>query len=128
MIYSMKSQQENMAQAEEQDPGSAYANEGERTAIGDHAIKTFTDNYPKNENVGEFYNVVTAEGYDEWARRVNFNEPYYIIAEVARLATESGEKQINLLDVGAGTGIIGHKLAEKSLGKPLVCTGIDAST
>ena len=94
MIYSMKSQQENMAQAEEQDPGSAYANEGERTAIGDHAIKTFTENYPKNENVGDFYNIVTAEGYDEWARRVNFNEPYYIIAEVARLCTESGEKQI----------------------------------
>ena len=117
-----------MAQAEEQDPGSAYANEGEKTAIGDHAIKTFTENYPKNENVGDFYNIVTAEGYDEWARRVNFNEPYYIIAEVARLATESGEKQIKLLDVGAGTGIIGHKLAEKSLGKPLVCTGIDAST
>ena len=75
-----------MAQAEEQDVGGAYANEGAKTAIGDHAIKTFTEAYPQKDNVGDFYNVVTAEGYDEWARRVNFNEPYYIIAEVTRLA------------------------------------------
>lgn len=53
--------------------------------MGDRAIEQFTSNYPTTDNVGEFYDGITAEGYDEWARRVNFCEPYYIVDDVERI-------------------------------------------
>lgn len=30
-------------------------------------------------NVADFYNDVGADGYDEWAKAVNFNEPEHIV-------------------------------------------------
>ena len=58
---------------------------GQTTEAGDKAVRAFTEEYPDGDSVGQFYNGISAEGYDEWARRVNFNEPYYIVDEVARL-------------------------------------------
>ena len=89
------------------------------TADGDHAIEQFTNNYPGNENVGQFYNGLTPQGYDEWARRVNFCEPYRIVDEVTRLirdVPDSGLTETSTaLDCGAGTGLLGLKLSEKGL-------------
>lgn len=95
------------------------------TSEGDFAISQFTRNYPTSEGVQSFYEGLSAKGYDEWARRVNFCEPYYIVDEVARLiATKSfaeagastaivetqPPRKLRMLDVGAGTGLIGWKL------------------
>ena len=57
-----------------------------KTEDGAFAEQQFAENYPTNENVGDFYNNLTPEGYEEQMRRVNFNETYYIIDEVVRLA------------------------------------------
>ena len=95
---------------------------------GDFAIQQFTVNYPNDANVGTFYDGLTHTGYDEWARRVNFTEPYHIVDEVARLVKESDKAKLKVLDVGAGTGLLGLKLHEKSECKDkLEFTGIDAS-
>ena len=32
------------------------------------------------ENVSKFYNEIGADGYDEWAKHVKFNEPENIVA------------------------------------------------
>lgn len=85
------------------------------TQDGDRAIKMFTEKYPSDEKVKDFYEGLTPQGYDEWARRVNFNEPYYIVDEVARLITTNSfgagtARKVKMLDMGAGTGLIGMKL------------------
>ena len=63
-------------------------------------------------------------------RRVNFNETYYIIDEVVRLASESevvsSDDKFEVFDVGAGTGIVGQKLVDEHSFKPIV--GCDASS
>lgn len=74
---------------------------------------------------------MSAQGYDEWAIRVNFNEPYHIIDEVERLIKDTSSGvcgSSKILDCGAGTGLIGLKLAKKGLPTPLKITGIDASS
>ena len=87
---------------------------GPITADGDHAIAQFTNAYPETDNVGQFYNGLTPEGYDEWARRVNFCEPYKIVDEVERLVNDASIANVTsgckALDVGAGTGLLGLKL------------------
>ena len=91
----------------------------ERTGSGDKAINEFTVNYPKPDQISDFYNNITAEGYDEWAVRVNFCEPYEIINEVDRLIKDEAVLQLtttsHMLDCGAGTGLLGDKLKQKGL-------------
>lgn len=122
MLYMMREKRDAQAAV-----GEEYRSEGPVTRVGDNAIKQFTDNYPKSDNVGQFYDGLTPQGYDEWARRVNFNEPYYIVDEVARLVRESGNPKPQMLDVGAGTGLIGLKLHEKPEGRKVEIIGVDAS-
>ena len=55
------------------------------TEDGDFALEKFTNDYPSSDNIGQFYNGLTPQGYDEWAIRVNFIEPYHIVDEVDRL-------------------------------------------
>ena len=103
---------------------SSYSN----TSDGDYAIAQFTDHYPEKTNVGHFYNGLTPQGYDEWARRVNFCEPYKIVDEVARIASEgTASAPLRMLDCGAGTGLLGLKLHEKGVTN-LKIQGCDAST
>ena len=60
-------------------------------------------------------------------RRVNFNETYYIIDEVVRLASlEDSSNKFEVFDVGAGTGIVGRRLVAEHSFQPLV--GCDASS
>lgn len=65
----------------------ASVEESKTTADGDFAIEQFTTNYPTADTVKTFYENLSAEGYDEWAVRVNFCEPYKIVDEVVRLTT-----------------------------------------
>mmetsp|Transcript_27614 Transcript_27614/g.34276 ORF Transcript_27614/g.34276 Transcript_27614/m.34276 type:complete len:107 (+) Transcript_27614:234-554(+) len=67
------------------------------------------------ENVAEWYAGFTPEGYNEWARVVNFTEPYHIIDTVAKPESEGGlslPKTARVLDIGSGTGIIGQALQQ----------------
>ena len=98
----------------------------QNTSDGDYAIDQFHVNYPEKDNVGHFYNGLTPQGYDEWAKRVNFCEPYKIIDEVARIASE-GTVPLRMLDCGAGTGLLGLKLGDKGVTN-LNITGVDASS
>jgi len=42
---------------------------------GRHVVEQFYTNIPKQEDVAEWYAGFTPEGYNEWARVVNFTEP-----------------------------------------------------
>ena len=99
------------------------------TQDGDHAIQQFEENYPDTGNVGQFYDGLSPEGYDEWAKRVNFNEPYFIIKEVEKIANNveipTVTKQSALLDVGAGTGLIGSKLSASGFDNMVACDASD---
>ena len=48
------------------------------TEEGRHCIDQFYHLKPM-DRVAEFYASFTPEGYNEWARVVNFTEPYHII-------------------------------------------------
>ena len=65
---------------------------------------------------------MTPEAYEEEMSRVNFNETYFIIDEIVRVAA----KDDLIFDAGAGSGLMGRKLVGDHGFKPLV--GCDAST
>ena len=94
------------------------------------AVNQFTHHYPENDKVGEFYNQLTPQAYDEWSNYINFNcEPFRIVDEVVRLTRDTasgGRSTLRVLDVGAGTGILGRKLRENGL--HLDIFAIDASS
>ena len=64
---------------------------------------------------------MTPEGYEEQMNRVNFNETYYIIDEIARIANTDDA----VFDAGAGSGLMGRKLVREHGFRPLI--GCDAS-
>lgn len=54
-----------------------------------------------------------SEGYDEWAKVVNFTEPFEIIRQVDKMAQDNlVSKDGEQLDIGAGTGVIGRELGK----------------
>ena len=70
-----------------------------------------------------FYDGLTPEGYDEWAIRVNFSEPYHIVSEVERLTkdvTSGVTSTARVFDIGAGTGLLGMKLKERGLNLDII--------
>ena len=94
----------------------------ESTSDGAEAARLFLDHYPENATVGHFYSNMTPAAYEEEMNRVNFNETYFIIDEIVRIASE-----IDLIfDAGAGSGLMGRKLVGEHGLRPLV--GCDAST
>lgn len=88
-------------------------------AAGKKAVEMFYDiktGKYSAEKINDFYNEMGSHGYDQWAKVVNFTEPYEIIRQVYQTEEEGGlnlSKDAALLDVGAGTGIIGRNLAEQ---------------
>ena len=46
---------------------------------GRHVISQFYNAIPAQEDIKEWYAGFTPEGYNEWARVVNFTEPQHII-------------------------------------------------
>ena len=85
-----------------------------RHAEGRHVVEQFYNNIPKQEDVKQWYAGFTPEGYNEWARVVNFTEPAQIIGNVKLEAPEglSIPRDAVCLDIGSGTGIVGQALKE----------------
>ncbi len=82
---------------------------------GRHVIDSFYNNLPEQKDVAEWYAGFTPEGYNEWARVVNFTEPFHIIDQVKLPETEGGlslPRTACCLDIGSGTGIVGQALQE----------------
>ena len=83
------------------------------TEDGRFVINQFYTNLPEQKDVAQWYAGFTPEGYNEWARAVNFTEPYHIIDQVTK-KRELGGLSLNrnavCLDVGSGTGIIGQAM------------------
>ena len=68
------------------------------------------------EKINDFYNEMGIDGYDQWARVVNFTEPYEIIKQVHAPQEEEClemPKDAKILDVGAGTGVVGKNLSRE---------------
>jgi SAM-dependent methyltransferase len=107
-----------MAQVEEQKQARFEAGDEKdtascRTEEGRFVVDQFYRNLPEMENVKEWYAGFTPEGYNEWARVVNFTEPYHIIDQACKSAEEGGmgiERSALVLDVGSGTGVIGQAM------------------
>ena len=72
--------------------------------------------------MGHFYSEMTPEGYEEQMNRVNFNETYYVIDEIVRVASTDDV----VFDAGAGSGLMGRKLCGDHGFSPLI--GCDASS
>ena len=83
------------------------------TEEGRFVVNQFYSNIPRMENVKEWYAGFTPEGYNEWARVVNFTEPQHIIDTVVKCGAEGGlelPRDSVCLDIGSGTGIIGQAM------------------
>ena len=80
---------------------------------GKFCIQQFYSNLPEQKDVAQWYAGFTPEGYNEWARVVNFTEPYHIIDQVVKPEEEGGlsiPRTVRCLDIGSGTGVIGQAL------------------
>ena len=86
-----------------------------RHAEGRFVIDQFYNNLPEQKDVAQWYAGFTPEGYNEWARVVNFTEPYHIIDQVKNSEQEGGlsiPRQVCCLDIGSGTGVVGQALQQ----------------
>ena len=85
------------------------------TDEGRQAVAAFYNDLRPQEEVKEFYAGFTPEGYNEWARVVNFTEPYHIIDQVCKSEEEGGlglPRSHKILDIGSGTGVVGQALQQ----------------
>ena len=84
-----------------------------RTEEGRHVIDQFYNNLPEQKDVAQWYAGFTPEGYNEWARVVNFTEPQHIIDQCTKSTEEGGmgvSRDAICMDIGSGTGIIGQAM------------------
>jgi len=80
---------------------------------GRYVISQFYNAIPAQKDIAQWYAGFTPEGYNEWARVVNFTEPYHIIDQVRKTVEEGGmncSRDSVVMDIGSGTGIIGQAL------------------
>ena len=80
---------------------------------GRFVVDQFYNALPAQADVAEWYAGFTPEGYNEWARVVNFTEPQHIIDQCVKSTEEGGmgiSRDAVALDIGSGTGIIGQAL------------------
>lgn len=83
------------------------------TVEGRYVIDQFYDNIPDPADVKQWYAGFTPEGYNEWARVVNFTEPRHITDMVCNCKQTGGlelPRSSVCLDIGSGTGIIGQTM------------------
>lgn len=84
-----------------------------QTEEGRFVIDQFYNNLPEQKDVAQWYAGFTPEGYNEWARVVNFTEPQHIIDQCTKSSNEGGlqlDRSAVVMDIGSGTGIIGQAL------------------
>ena len=84
-----------------------------RTEEGRHVIDQFYNHLPEQKDVAQWYAGFTPEGYNEWARVVNFTEPQHIIDQCIKSAEDGGmglSRDSVCLDIGSGTGIVGQAM------------------
>lgn len=70
--------------------------------------KDYFDMPKDNQKIGVYYDKMTPELYDAMMGSVNYTEPDEIAKSCGELKLDAN---IKILDVGAGTGLIGTKLA-----------------
>jgi ubiquinone/menaquinone biosynthesis C-methylase UbiE len=80
---------------------------------GRFVISQFYNALPAQEDIAQWYAGFTPEGYNEWARVVNFTEPQHIIDQCVKSTEEGGmgvAREAVCLDIGSGTGIVGQAM------------------
>ena len=98
---------------EERKEGDIETTEDGKRAVA--LLYQLTDEKFSHDNINDLYNEMGSAGYDEWAKVVNFTEPFEIIKQVSNSKDEdclAMDKGAELLDIGAGTGIIGRELTK----------------
>lgn len=99
---------------------SKHQLERARNEEGKHVIEQFYNNLPEQKDVAQWYAGFTPEGYNEWARVVNFTEPFHIIDQVVKSQEEGGlglSKDSEIMDIGSGTGIVGQAMQNGGFSK-----------
>ena len=76
------------------------------------------------ENVGEFYNEIDPDGYDEFVKAIKYTEPEHLVKLIGADCVVDMDPASEILDVAAGTGHIGVLLKAKGFTN---ITGVDAS-
>lgn len=88
-------------------------------------MQKFASEHPNQENVGEYYDNIAGETYDEFIERINFIDPYHVAkviqnpAPEVEVAPETGTvnygylntpRDAAIFDIGCGTGFMGKLL------------------
>ena len=76
----------------------------------DHVFEQFQQNAPAASNVGEFYDSLNPEGYLRWKEEIDCKHPQKVVETIADPAMVPVSLDCAILDVGAGTGIVGNLL------------------
>jgi len=87
----------------------------------EHVFSAF-QSLPSKEQVGEFYNSFSSEGYQAWKEAINCEHPRKCVQTI--LDHVPLAKDAAILDVGCGTGIVGQLLSDAGFNN---IVGADAS-
>ena len=90
----------------------------------DHVFEQFQQNAPAASNVGEFYDSLNPEGYLRWKEEIDCKHPQKVVETIADPAMVQVSHDCAILDVGAGTGVVGNLLKQKGFTN---IVGADAS-
>ena len=87
---------------------SSLDNSSTKSAFSSDVVEKLYENMPTdNKQLVDFYDNTPPEIYDEFMGSVNYTEPDEIVKQVFTLNLPHSAK---ILDVGAGTGLIGESL------------------
>ena len=96
----------------------------EKATTKDEIIEKLDSPKLSAENVGEFYNEIDPDGYDEFVKAIKYTEPEHLVKLIGNGCVVDIDPASEILDVAAGTGHIGILLKEKGFTNIM---GVDAS-
>ena len=112
---------------------SDFVQKGETSGSSEPIIDLFNaENYAKSNdsNIHELYDKMSQSDYEQFLVHINFTEPYYLRDAVIGRTEDGGlgfsdNKEVEILDMGCGTGLVGHLIREAGFTN---IWGLDASS
>ena len=91
--------------------------QGPTTTTSEAMMKKFAEAHPNQENVGQYYNDISSDTYDQFLIDINFTDPYKVAEAIVKpdnaenpFGYLNAARDAKVFDMGQGTGLLGKLL------------------